>query len=157
MIEHDRLLELIKYEPDTGNFVWVKSRPGVRAGSVAGSLDRTGYRFVKIDYESYLHHRLAFFYVMGKWPENEMDHKNGDRANNKWSNLREATRRQNAVNRKAIAGLKGVEKQRTGKWIARIRNGGKKLYLGTFNTALEAHQVYVAKAIELHGEFVRIL
>lgn len=155
MLTAERLKELIKYEPDTGNFVWAKGRPGASKGAIAGWTDVNNYRSVKIDREVYLQHRLAFFYVQGKWPVCEMDHKDGDRTNNKWSNLREATRTQNAVNRKATAGLKGAEKQPNGKWVARIRYNKKRLYLGMFDTELQAHKAYVLKAQELHGEFAR--
>jgi hypothetical protein len=99
-------------------------------------------------------------YVFGKWPDGYLDHANGDRADNRISNLRSATPSQNNANRRRarnnISGFKGVWfRQRTGKWQAEIRKDGKSRHLGLFPTAADAHAAYCAAAREIHGAYWR--
>lgn len=88
---------------------------------------------------------------------NFVDHVDGDRTNNVVSNLRYCTSSQNSANRnqKGTSGLKGVSKERNGKFRSRIKKDGKHFHLGTFDTKEQAHDAYKKKAVELFGEFAK--
>lgn len=158
MITHERLLELLSYEKDTGFFRWRIRRSGPdRVGQIAGTRSAKGYVQVWADGEAFLAHRLAWFYVTGVWPV-RVDHKDQNKQNNAWNNLREATGSENMANvtreKKNAAGFKGVTKASKAKvYVARIRHNYKQIYLGCFKTAEEAHAVYCAKALEIFGEY----
>lgn len=151
-----RLHELLHYSPDTGVFTWRVRRSGTAGvGSTAGTLDR-GYIYIGIDRRIYPAHRLAWLYMTGSWPTNEIDHMDGEKTNNRISNLRDVCREINQQNlRKAHSrnscGLLGVSLHRsTGKWRARLWTGGKNKSLGLFDSPEEAHSHYVAAKREIH-------
>lgn len=154
-ITQDRLKELLHYDPETGLFTHTKSRGRKQAGGIAGTKSG-GYIQVGLDYAQYRAHRLAWLYMTGKFPEYDVDHINGKRDDNRWCNLREATRTENMQNlREATSasgsGLLGAFSGRN-RWRSQIRVGGKQLNLGTFDTAEEAHAAYVeAKRIHHPG------
>lgn len=158
-----RLIELLDYSPETGQFRWKVTRNArfARAGDVAGSLDRHGYRQIKIDGRLHLAHRLAWLWKYGEWPEGDLDHINLNADDNRIANLRLATRSENHANRRARvdskSGLKGVhfEKAR-GCWIAHIVWRGKRRKIGRFATAEEAYDAYCKAAKEQWGEFARL-
>lgn len=105
-------------------------------------------------------HRVAWALMTGAYPEQEIDHIDGDRGNNKWSNLRLADHQSNQWNKGPSArnrsGIKGVHKSSHGeRWVSQIRLEGKTLHLGSFLTAGEAAQAYQAAAQRGHGEFAR--
>ena len=99
--------------------------------------------------------RLAFLYMEGRWPDPEADHIDGDRTNNRWSNLREATRVQSKHNTGTRAdnalGMRGVYRHRDGKFHARIKIGDKRVNLGLFATAELASEAYEKAAKEAFG------
>ena len=103
----ERLRELLSYDPATGKFLWRVGRQCMRAGAVAGATEVQGYRVIKIDGKIYKAHRLAWLYVTGEWPPEEIDHKNTDPQDNVWSNLRLATHSQNQANAKSLVFLSG--------------------------------------------------
>jgi hypothetical protein len=103
----------------------------------------------------YAEHRLAWLYMTGAWPEGDLDHRNGDRQDNCWRNLRSATVTENMANSRGRKSIKGVTRVRTGKWTAQIQKNGVKEHLGTFDTADAAHEAYRNRASELFGEFAR--
>lgn len=148
--------DLIRYEPDTGMFFWrVDCGPMRKAGDVAGSLNNAGYWRIMIRNSTYGGHRVAWFLMTGEQPPT-VDHADGDRANNRWSNLRSASHSQNSANRKPRGAFaKGVTLHRTGRYQAQIKCAGKNHYLGLFDTEVEAASAYAAKATELFGEFAR--
>jgi len=155
-----RLKEILEYDPETGVFRW-KKQSGSRAhpGMTAGATAKNGYRLIGVDGTRYYAHRLAWFYVYGKWPTLHLDHINRVQTDNRIANLREATVSQNMANRLAqknsTHGLKGVSKNRN-RWTARIKPPGQKyIHIGTFDTPLEAHAAYCAKASEIYGAFAR--
>ena len=141
-----RLKEMLEYNQKTGEFLW-KKKPNKRivVGGVAGRVITHGYKGITIDGVSYLAHRLAFFYMTGETP-NEIDHINHDRADNRWSNLRESTRLKNSrhlrLDRRNKSGCNGVTWDKKRKdWYVRInaRQGMKALNLGhhkDFSTAI---------------------
>ncbi len=151
----ERARELLDYNPSTGALTWRVRRGGnATVGSQAGNL-RRGYRRVKIDGKKYTASRLIFLIVKGRWPKRMVDHKDTDQSNDRWDNLREATRRQNNANaslrKDNTSGLKGVSAVGA-RWQAQA--SGK--YLGTFDTKEEAHAAYVARTKEIHGRFARV-
>jgi HNH endonuclease len=161
----DRLRELLSYDPETGVFRWrVRPSPymAILAGDEAGCFDGYGYRVIRIARFGYKAHRLAWLYMSGAWPRDQIDHLNGDKADNRWVNLREAGVSGNQANRPVCAtnksGFKGVfflERASLRPWRAAVRIGGKTRYLGRFSAREEAALVYATAACGIHGEFAR--
>jgi hypothetical protein len=144
------LKQMLHYDPETGVWTWRQSLSyNVKAGRVAGSLRSDGYRKIRIRGRAYYSGRLAWFYMTGEWPE-EVDHKDRDPSNDRWSNLREATSSQNKYNRNDDGTLRGVYCSGGGKWWAMV---GKDNYLGTFDTLEEAITARDAEALRLAGDF----
>lgn len=158
MLPAERLREALVYVPATGLFRWrVCPRGRGKVGKVAGNLNCAGYVVVTVDGKHHMAHRLAFLYMTGKWPKDQIDHRDADKANNRWANLREATQSQNNANTRSRSthGVKGVS--RNGKrYMARIKVKGETIHLGTFNTVAEAAAIYALAARDLHGEFARV-
>ena len=153
MISHKALLETVVYCRATGNFYWrVKPSKRIRQWSVAGTQLNTGYIQIKIAKRFYLAHRLAVFYMTGKWPKDEVDHVNRIRDDNSWWNLREASLSKNCVNRPSRLKFQGVEK-RNGGFIAYMKLNYKKMHLGCFDTLEEAAEVARLARIQHFGEF----
>lgn len=101
MLTQESLKELLSYDPDTGFFTYLVSKKGwVRKGYRAGSIHCDGYRHISIGGRLWLEHRLAWLYMTGEWPEFKIDHRDGERSNNAWLNLRSATDQQNSFNQK---------------------------------------------------------
>lgn len=154
----ERLHQLLGYDPETGIFRWrVSCGPAARVGNIAGTINNYGYRTITIDQRMYPAGRLAFFFITGRWPREEIDHINRIRDDDRWCNLREATRTLNRANSctRNATGFKGVF-QEGKKWEARITTpGGGKRYLGRYNTPEEAAAAYERAAIERYGEFAR--
>ncbi len=147
-----RLKELLHYNPETGLFTWL-ARGGSRrrAGDVAGSVKKDGYRYIGLCGERFLAHRLAWFYQHGEWPTDEVDHKNRARDDNRISNIRAATRAQNAINlgprRNSTADSAGAYyRPKLGKWVSQISDRGKTRYLGLFTTEASAKAAYALAA-----------
>lgn len=162
-LPHNRLLELLHYEKETGVFTWI-GRTGrgsnIRIGDAAGSIDHYGYAIIYIGGKHYKAHRLAWFYVTGEWPRHQIDHKDMNKINNAWTNLREATHGQNQHNATIrtdnTSGYKGVHwNKHSKKWRARIMVGKKYLLLGDFDDITEAHEAYVTAAQKHHADFAR--
>lgn len=159
-----KLSELLIYEPDTGLLRW-KFRPsgssqwnGKYAGKATGGISKsTGRLVVRLDGSLYLAHRIAWKMVTGNEPI-DIDHKDGDPTNNRWSNLREATDHQNLRNSKLHHGKllpKGVSHDKSGGYRASIYLNGRCTHLGVFHTPEGAHEAYKSKAAEAFGEFAR--
>jgi hypothetical protein len=217
-LTQERLMEVLNYNPGTGQFVWlidnfdnvkvgksgflgvtikkylpkpfvaqISGGPGKKThlgcfktaeeahaaylheakkisikGKVAGSLHNSNGRWrVKIDYQEYLAHQLAWLYMTGEWAPLDIDHKDTDPLNNRWDNLRLATPSQNGGNKKKQennSGFKGVHKIEGSKinpFVAWIQVRGKKKYLGCFPTPEKAHSAYVSAAVRGFGEYAR--
>lgn len=156
----DELRSLLSYDPETGLFTWLVRRGPVTKGQKAGRVGTEGYIFITINRRSYGASRLAWFYMTGEWPADEIDHENTVNADNSWTNLRNATRSENQANRRLFkvnrAGLKGVcWHEQCGKWQAQIGYRRKIIYLGLFDTKEAAGAAYVAAAKKYYGEFAR--
>lgn len=151
--------QVLEYNQDTGNFTWLVSQGRQKAGTIAGSL-RGVYKYIRVNKQVRLAHRAAFAWVHGYWPSQHVDHINGDKWDNRISNLREATNQQNAANSPLrndnTSGFKGVRKARTaGKWWAIIYFDGREKYLGTYDTPEDAHKAYLRAAEIAFKDFVR--
>ena len=86
-----RLRELLQYDPETGVFTrLVKTSNGIKVGDVAGTADARGYILIRVDGWLHLAHRLAWLHMTCEWPKGMIDHINGVRDDNRWSNLRRA-------------------------------------------------------------------
>jgi hypothetical protein len=138
-LTQEALKHILDYNPDTGLFVW-KNPTGGRAkrNAIAGKTNSHGYRSIKINKKDYLAHRLAWFYVHGKWPANIIDHINGDKVDNRISNIRDTSLSVNNLNRKYAKGFSVVRK----KFQAKMANGSKTIYLGSFDSADAAQLAY---------------
>ena len=151
-----RLRERMNYDPRTGHFTWID---GPRAGKRAGSLCKTtGYIILGIDGRTYRAHRCAWLWQYGVWPIDEIDHVNRVRDDNRFANLREATRAENNRNRGTAhlnqTGKKGVLFNRlTGLHSATIMCDGEVFDLGLHKTSAAAHAAYARASRILHGEF----
>lgn len=161
MLTQERLKELLHYDPETGVWRWIKiTHPSGRTkvGSIAGTPYTRGYRRIIVDGKKYRSARLAVLYMTGKWPPDGVDHRDGDTSNDRWTNLRCATQSQNGGNMRRpvtnTSGFKGAVLSK-GKYTARIRVNQKRISLGVFATAAEAHAAYVAAAQKEFGEFAR--
>lgn len=161
LITAERLGELLHYDRETGHFTWLVTRgSSALAGARAGTVSAKGYRVIHIEQRRYKAHRLAWFYVNGAWPDSLIDHVDRARDHNAICNLRQATNAQNLCNRGAEkdsqSGLKGASFHKdTRRWQAQISVDKRKIYLGLYDSAEEAHAAYVAAALRLHGPFAR--
>lgn len=161
-----QLKKFLSYDPQTGIFIRIAApRPQVAwyVGSAAGYITDNGYCVINIDHKRnrYRAHRLAWLYMTGEWPRGDIDHINGDRLDNRWSNLREATRSQNLGNSRIPStnksGFKGVSFDgRRNKWLAQITIDGVHYHLGRYDKAEDAAQAY-REALRGHfGKFARL-
>jgi len=154
-----RLKEVLRYDPDTGLFWWIIKRNGTITGKPAGVLGK--YVRIKIDGKSYSASCMAWLWMTGEWPTQEVDHKDLNKHNNKWENLRAATRSQNTTNiprRKSGSNkYKGVTRHKhSGKWSVCITIDGKQRTLGRFHDQEKAAAAYAEAAKKHYGEFARL-
>lgn len=176
-LSQSTLCQMLHYDPKTGHFAWLprplefitetkatpkwvtKARMDARfAGKRVGTVDKKGYLRIFLFGNSYPAHVLAWLYMTGEWPTEEVDHRNLQKMDNRWDNLRPATSQQNARNRRvrsdSSTGLKGV-KPHEGRFHARIQTSNKRISLGLYDCPVAAHFAYVVAADKFHGEFAR--
>lgn len=153
-----RLREILDYDQDTGVFRWKSRRSKrVKAGDIAGTAHNCGYIAITIDRSPCLAHRLAWLYVTGDWPLMQIDHFNGEKKDNRFSNLRDVNSNINAqnmrkANSRSMSGLLGVKKSACGsRWEANISFDGRHLHLGSFGSAEEASAAYIAAKRKHHS------
>lgn len=158
------LKTVLRYDPSTGTWTWLAPSTRwsrIKVGSEAGTISEGRYHMITVCGFQYKSHRLAFFYMTGKWPPSTMDHEDLDKTNNKWTNIRPATRQENGRNypRQAnnTSGRKCVSfDKRRGKFRAHIYVSKRQKWLGYHDTAEQAHAAYADAARELFGDFARI-
>lgn len=149
------LKQLLAYDAETGALTWRKRTSSRNyAGKEAGAAHGEGYRIVMVNGVSYLAHRIIWKLVTGEDPL-EIDHIDGNRSNNRISNLRTVTSAENSKNMKRAednsSGVTGVYfTKRLGKYIAEITANGKYRYLGLFCTLEEATAARKAAELELN-------
>lgn len=151
MITQNYLKETFNFDPETGIFVRIKNN------RVVASHHCRGYIQISINRKAYLAHRVAWLYVYGEWPKNQIDHIDHDRTNNRIANLRDVSGHCNQQNRKIAAvnnkdGLLGAHlDKRTGRFNAHITINGKSRHIGAFDSKEKAHRAYVAVKRIYHG------
>lgn len=152
MITQKILKHYLLYDCCTGFFTWLKPcGGGMRKGSQAGSVNSSGYSQIQIEGKRYVSHKLAWLYVTGEYPECEIDHVDGNKLNNVFTNLRKCSRSENLLNTKIMktnkTGVKGVcLNKNSGRWHAYAKNKGVQVNLGTFENfedAVAARSAYV--------------
>lgn len=161
---YEEVAPLLRYDCDTGRIFWKGHRRGARRKEAGHILQ--GYRRITVFYKTHMAHRLAWLLYYEQPPEGFIDHIDGDKLNNRISNLRIAEPRGNTsnigLNRANTSGFKGVYRSRDGMWIARIRDhrypkykdgSAKKVFIGQYHTAEEAGAAYDAYAMSLFGDF----
>lgn len=150
ILTQKELKELLHYCPDTGIFTWLVARGRVSIGHIAGQL-MDGYTSIRIDRRMYRAHRLAWLYVTGNFPADQLDHINHVRDDNRFFNLREATDQVNGMNKsissRNTSGVTGVYKHACGKWQVEIRDKKRYVYGGIYADFFDA--VCVRKAAEV--------
>jgi hypothetical protein len=154
MLTQARLKELLSYNPETGDFTNLKSGKGRKpVGAVVGSVSNSGYWTSMIDGKNYQHHRLVWLYVHGEFPRADLDHRDGNRANNRLINLREATRSENCQNasmkQNNTSGVTGV-RQVGNRWRTMISLRGVHRHIGYYSTRELAEAAYLAAKREYH-------
>lgn len=150
------LRQVLNYDPETGKLTWlVRVAPRVRIGDEAGNVTTRGYKKVSVRYRPYQAHRLAWLLTFGRWPNDQIDHINGDRADNRLCNLRECNHSENQQNRKtaknSTSGLTGVTWHKDQKrWRTQIGVGRRKYHIGHFDSKEEAYAAYLRAKADLH-------
>lgn len=157
----DVLRGVISYDPETGAFTWVTNR-GYKAvaGATAGTVSSAGYVTIMVNMKRYQAHRLAYKMHYGAEPTELIDHIDGDKTNNRISNLRVASSVQNQGNSKKPhnnrSGIKGVSwNKKMQRWVAQIGMHKKRVYLGGFATKEEAAKAYADAAMARFGDFAQ--
>ena len=160
IITQEYLKKILHYDPDTGDWVWLISVPGRKKGEPAGGRRPDGYGRISINNKRYLMHRLSFLYMTGEFPEEEVDHRDGNPFNDKWDNLRAVSHSENmrnsCVRKRNKLGVKGVKKHVSGGYIGYICKD-KIIYEKWFKELEHAKNWREEKEIELFGEFRRII
>jgi hypothetical protein len=162
---HKPDIELLRhsfnYDPETGELTWKNPRSiRVKVGDLCGCPDGKGYLTVRICTKLFFVHRVAWALVNGRWPENDIDHINGDGFDNRIQNLRSATKSQNLCNQKLSSrnksGVKGVWwATRQKKWKARVIVNKKQYHAGYFDSISAARNAVQDLRKSLHGEYAR--
>lgn len=164
---------IVDYDPHTGVLTWLPRTPDMFddgghsaehnsrkwnarfAGSIASTKNAHGYVCVRINGNRYLAHRIAWLYMVGSWPPDQIDHKNGDTGDNRWDNLRLATHSENHQNLKVKksnrSGYSGVHWHvARSKWAASIKFQRRNIHLGFFDSAEDAHAAYLQAKAKYH-------
>lgn len=151
--------ELLDYDPQSGKFTWKKAGRRRRVGAIAGYYTTHGYVCIAAEGRREYAHRLALALVCGEFPAEEVDHINGDRKDNRFANLRPASRSENAANigikRHNKLRVKGVT-QVGQRYRAEIRKNKQRHHLGYFATLAKAKEAYEAAAPVFHGNFANL-
>lgn len=158
MIIREDIKEKLHYDETTGIFTWlVDVSYKTKIGSIAGTLDKAGYLNIKVNGKNHRAHRLAYVYMTGSVPE-QVDHINGVRNDNRFSNLRPCNHSTNSANCKMTArnttGYKGVHfRKDTKNWESKIMVNKKSIHLGTFKDPALAYEAYKEAAVKYFGEY----
>jgi hypothetical protein len=134
----------LRYDPNTGELTWATQKGGRgAAGCAAGTIDRTGYRRIKLNGSRLLAHRVAWFLTHGEWPVGVIDHINRNKLDNRIENLRDVSVAENSRNRE-FDETRGTFKASRNRWAARVTRDGVTRYLGVFDSLDKARQAYLA-------------
>lgn len=161
-LTQQRVKELFDYDPISGEIRWRKPQsPRLKAGDLAGSITKQGYTNIRLDGHTYKAHRLAWLYMTGEHPPHEVDHINRIKGDNRWENLRKATKDENQWNASlrsdSTSGVSGVTFHKaTGRWKTQCWANKKRYSLGSYETKEEAAAAVYKFRLERHGEFAAI-
>ena len=148
-LTQEQLKNKLHYDKETGVFTWILQYGKVKPGMIAGIKNKKGYIQIGFLKKLYLAHRLAWFYIHGKWPKNEIDHINGIKNDNRICNLRDILHDENNQNinkpqKNNKTGYLGVSFMKNrNKYQAQICINGKTKHIGLFDSAKEAHDEYI--------------
>lgn len=154
----------LRYEQSSGGLFWVAATSKNKqylVGSRAGTIERNGYWHVRLFGTSYLQHRIIWLMSTGALPSGVIDHIDGDKLNNRLSNLRDVTPAVNAMNRHkaridSSTGIMGVQKISEGCWNAYISRDGRKINLGNYGNIAEAEAARKAGKQVIHAEAANV-
>lgn len=140
ILTHARLKELVAYDSDTGDFTRIS---GKNRGERAGYQNANGYVYVYVDGREYAAHRLAWFYTYGKWPDQDIDHKDRVKNNNRIGNLRDVSKSENllniGLNPNNTSGVRGVSYSKSRKkWCVYRNEGDKRIYVAAYDNLSDA-------------------
>jgi len=148
-LTQSELKSILDYDPTTGIFTWIDvPKNTYLIGKQAGAIHKHGYPCITIKGSKFMAHRLAFLWMQGQFPKEYVDHIDGNRSNNKWSNLRTATMRENGQNQ-AIhrmghkPGTHLLKKKLVKPWESYIELRGKRVHIARFQTEDEAYASYL--------------
>lgn len=154
-MEIKRLRSMLRYDPATGALQWLVSRGKARAGDVLAVADSRGYMVVGVDGKRHYVHRIAWALMTGSEPAGVVDHIDGNRSDNRWSNLRDVPVKLNAQNRHVPAGRSRTQvlgvRPFAGKYRAALSVEGRQRHLSTFDTVELASAAYLAAKRQLHA------
>lgn len=154
--------EYFSYDAKSGELRWRKTdNRKIAIGALAGCPEPSAGGRIKVGfrYRKIRAHIIIWAYQMGKWPTKEVDHINHDPSDNRWSNLREATKAENMWNmrtpKRNKSGSKGVfyDRRYRHPWLAKIRANNKIYTIGRFDTKKAATDAYQKASRKLHGKF----
>ena len=159
MITCREIRKILHYDAKRGVWRWrVRPARHVQLGSIAGSVNSNGYRHIMINGKQYKSSRLAWFYIYGYFPENQVDHINRNPSDDRWCNLREVSHQCNIRNcgmrNDNTSGIKGVSwNKRDEKWQARVAVNGKSKSLGYHADFTEAvaHRLAAEQCLDWGG------
>lgn len=137
------LKKILHYSAETGVFIWINAYHKSRIGNVAGTIMKNGYSYICINKSSFRAHRLAWLYVFGMWPEQHIDHINGDKSDNRIENLREVSNSENMMNQgisvRNKSGHLGITWSESRKrWCVGLKVDGKSKNVGRFLSLFDA-------------------
>lgn len=159
ILTQEQLKQQLHYDQDTGIFRWACIKRGVSLGKLAGfNGNSKKYSVIGINKKEYYSHRLAWLYMTGSWPKEQIDHINGIKNDNRWINLRIANNLENnrnkGISKSNTSGHKGVHWcANVKKWRATVGHNGKVLHLGVFSDIDLAVQAYQNFCKENYGAF----
>lgn len=157
ILTQEYLKSIILYEPLTGMFIWryKEACPSFkRGGRISNCVEKDGYIQIRISGKSFKAHRLAFLYITGEWPKEQVDHINGIRRDNRWCNIRECTPRENMFNMRACVDgkIKGIRKKNKSYEVT-LRINGIPTYLGSYKNLEDAVKTIRAAREKYHKDF----
>lgn len=143
-ISLEEVRRALTYNPETGEMHWTPEERPRRRRDLAGCVDRLGYVVIRVGGKLRGGHRLAWLLHYGKWPAHEIDHINGNRADNRIQNLRDVPHAANQRNHPARRLLVGAAPTEDGRWSSAVHKYGGAEPLGTFDTPEEANAAWLA-------------
>lgn len=157
MLTQDDVKTVLSYDSETGIFRWLIPNRKIKVGDVAGHKQSKGYLAIWLHGQKYLLHRIAFIYMTGGFPKNQVDHINRNKLDNSWANLRDVSGSANLMNTPetwahSSSGQKGVTwYPRYQAWQAQIKVKGIMKYIGRFTSYPEAVAARKRAEIRYHG------